>query len=256
MQITKLLSILIISSFVFIGCSNDDDNTILETNQSPNKRPLGTSANDLLSDSTYKGLTIEIVSVQGFEPTTVAINSFRKFLEDRLFKPDGITINQRSITSSNLSPFTIEEINQIEGITRTQFNEGDEITVYVYFADGSNEQDTSTKVTLGTAYLNTSMVVYEGALRNLANNPNAPMLSSIEGATLIHEFAHLLGLVNTGTPIQSAHEDSESKGHCNVQSCLMEAAIEFGSGMMDVLGDGIPELDSQCIADLKANGGK
>ncbi|MDH7444937.1 hypothetical protein [Aquimarina sp. 2201CG14-23] len=256
MQFTKLLSILLFTSILLVGCSNDDDNTPIETNQSPNKQPLGNAANDLLSDINFKGLTIEIVSVQGFEPTTTAVNTFRNFLEDRLFKPDGITINQRSVSSSNLAPFNIQEISQIETTTRTQFNEGDEITVYVYFADGSNEEDTNTKVTLGTAYLNTSMVIYENTLRNLSNNVNAPMLSTIEAATLNHEFAHLLGLVNIGTTLQSQHEDTASRGHCNVQSCLMEAAIEFGSGMMDMLGNGVPELDTQCIADLQANGGR
>jgi len=255
MQITKLFSILIISSFILASCSNDDDTPIL-SNQSANKRPLGTSSNDLLSDTIYKRLTIEMVSVQGFEPTITAINTFKSFLENRLFKPDGIIINQRSIASSKLSPFSIEEVKQIEDINRQRFNKEGEITVYIYFADGGNENDSNTNITLGTAYLNTSIVIYQGTLRKLASNPNAPLLSSIEGATLIHEFAHLLGLVNIGTPLQSEHEDSNSKGHCNIQGCLMEAAIEFGSGMMDILGNGIPKLDPQCLADLKANGGR
>ncbi|KAA1242417.1 hypothetical protein [Aquimarina sp. RZ0] len=254
MQLTKLFSILIISSLFLVGCSNDDDITAIDAN----KQPLGSrnSSNNLLSDLNFKGLTIEIVSVQGFEPTITAINEFRTFLENRLFKPNGITINQRSVASSNLAPFNIEEIKNIETTNRVQFNDGDEITVYIYFADGSNEKDTNTKVTLGTAYLNTSIVIYEKTLRALSNRPNSPMLSSIETATLNHEFAHLLGLVNIGTPLQSQHEDTISKGHCNVKNCLMEAAIEFESGMMDILGSGIPKLDPLCIADLRANGGK
>ena len=63
-------------------------------------------------------------------------------------------------------------------------------------------------------------------------------------------------MVNLGTPLQSAHEDEESSGHCNVPACLMEAAIEFETGMMGMLGDGVPVLDPQCIADLQANGGR
>jgi hypothetical protein len=35
----------------------------------------------------------------------------------------------------------------------------------------------------------------------------------------------------------------------------METAIEFGNGMMDIIS-GVPKLDAQCIADLRANGGK
>ena len=256
MQITKILSILIISSLFLVSCSNDDDNAVNQSGNTDNLQSLGTSANDLLSDSSFKGLTVEIVSVEGFEPTPTAVGIFRNFLEERVFKPDGITINQRSIPSSGLAPFNIEEIRRIETTARTQFNEGDEITIYIYFADGSNEDDGDNRFTLGTAYLNTSVVIYEQTLRNLGSSPRAPMLSTIEAATLNHEFAHLIGLVNLGTPLQSEHEDEESSGHCNVQGCLMEAAIEFETGMMGMLGDGVPALDPLCIADLQANGGR
>ncbi len=258
MQITKFLSYLLISSFILVGCSNDDDNSPFDNNpsQTANRQPLGSSANDLLSDTNFKSITIEMIAVQGFEPTTTAVNNFRQFLEDRLFKPDGIIINQRTVSSSSKAPFNIEEIAEIENDTRTLFNAGDDITVYVYFADGSKEDDTNEQVTLGSAYLNTSMVIYEGTLRRLGGSrPGAPSLSTIETAALNHEFAHLLGLVNLGTPLQSQHEDSDSNGHCNVQSCLMEAAIEFSSGIMG-MGDAVPELDALCIADLQANGGR
>ncbi len=263
MQITKFLGYLFISSFILIGCSSDDDqDTGTPTNSllpSSNRQPLGTSANDLLSDTNFNSITIEMVSVAGFQPSITTVNAFRNFLEERLFKPGGITINQRTVPSSNKAPFTIEEIVDIENDVRTLFNQDDTITVYVYFADGSREDDTDEKVTLGSAYLNTSMVIYEGTLRRLSTRPGTPLLSTIETATLNHEFAHLMGLVNIGTTLQSEHEDTdengEGNGHCNVASCLMEAAIEFGSGMM-TMGDIIPELDPQCIADLQANGGR
>jgi len=261
-QILKFFSYLFLSSFIFISCSNDDDSTPVNNNsasRTANLRPLGSSANDLLSATNFNSLSIEIVSVQGFEPSSAAINGLKEFLERRIFKPDGITITQRTVASSGTAPFSIEEIRTIESTTRTLFNEGDDIAVYIYFADGSNDIDTNEQVTLGTAYLNTSMVIYEGTLRRLSTRPTAPSLTTIETATLNHEFAHLFGLVNIGTPIQSPHEDTDDEGnpngHCNVSSCLMEAAIEFGSGMMS-MGEEIPQLDAQCIADLRANGGR
>ncbi len=256
MQITKLLSYLLISSLILVGCSDDDSPFDNNPEQAGNRQPLGSSANDILSDNNFKSITIEMVSVQGFEPTAVAVNNFRQFLEDRLFKPDGITINQRTVSSSSKAPFNIEEIAEIENDTRTLFNAGDDITVYIYFADGSKEDDTNEQVTLGSAYLNTSVVIYEGTLRRLGGSrPGAPSLSIIETAALNHEFAHLIGLVNIGTPLQSQHEDPESNGHCNVSSCLMESAIEFSVGIMG-MGNEVPKLDALCIADLQANGGR
>ncbi|WP_241507275.1 hypothetical protein [Aquimarina sediminis] len=255
MHVIKLTGYLLIFSFILIGCSDSDDDTpITDALQVGNKRPLGTSANDLLSDTNFNSLTIEIVSVQGYEPTTTTITGFKQFLQERLFKPDGIIITQRTLPSSNKRPFTIDEIIEIENNTRTLFNQEDDITVYIYFADGSKEDDTNEKVTLGSAYLNTSIVIYENTLRKLSIKPNSPSLATIEIATLNHEFSHLLGLVNIGTALQSEHEDSDSKGHCNTPGCLMEAAIEFGGGMG--IGNGVPKLDPQCIADLQANGGR
>ncbi|GAA4279157.1 hypothetical protein [Aquimarina mytili] len=257
MQLLKFLGYLFISSFILVSCSDDDDTTPVNNDASrvANLRPLGSSANDLLSATNFNSLSIEIVSVQGFEPSAAAISGFREFLQARLFKPDGITITQRTVTSSNNAPFTIEEIGDIENETRSLFNEEDDIAVYIYFADGGKEDDTEEQVTLGSAYLNTSIVIYEGTLRRLSTRPTAPALSTIEIATLNHEFAHLLGLVNIGTPLQSQHEDEDAEGHCNVPTCLMEASIEFGSGMMG-MGETIPELDPLCITDLQANGGR
>ncbi len=258
MQILKFLSIILLSSFILVGCSNDDDsndNTINSVLPSSNRQPLGSSANDLLSTTKFNSLTIEMVSVQGFEPTTTAVNAFRQFLEERLFKPDGIIINQRSIPSSNNAPFDIDEIVAIENDQRTLFNVEDDIAVYIYFADGAKEGDTNTEVTLGSAYLNTSIVIYEGTLRRLSLRQNSPSINTIETATLNHEFSHLMGLVNLGTSLQSDHEDTDAPNHCNVPTCLMEAAIQFGSGMMG-MGDVIPQLDPLCIADLQANGGR
>ncbi|MBP2832206.1 hypothetical protein J8281_08390 [Aquimarina sp. U1-2] len=262
MQLTKLLSYLLISTFILVGCSDDDDSPINgNPDQIANNLPLGSGGtpNDLLSDTTFKSLTIEIVAVEGFEPTSIAIENFRTFLEDRLNKPDGITINLRTVPSSNTAPFTIEEIREIEKNTRTLFNEGDDIAVYVYFADGSNENDSGEQVTLGSAYKNTSMVIYEGTLRRFSRSgPRAPSLSTIETATLHHEFSHLLGLVDLGTPQQSPHESindqNEGNNHCNVSGCLMQASIQFTSGIMGM--SEVPRLDAACIADLQANGGK
>ncbi len=262
MQITKFLGYLLIFSFFLVGCSDDDDSPINgNPDRAANNLPLGSgnTPNNLLSDTNFKSITIEMVAVQGFEPTPVAVENFKTFLEDRLHKPDGINIIQRSISSSNNAPFNTDEIREIENNTRTLFNAGDDIAVYVYFADGSNEDDSGEQVTLGSAYKNTSMVIYEGTLRRFGNSsPRAPSLSTIETATLIHEFSHLMGLVDLGTPLQSSHESVDDQGdgnnHCNVSGCLMEASIQFTSGIMGM--SEVPQLDALCIADLQANGGK
>jgi len=241
------------------SCTKDNPNDPGSggVNRTANLKSLGSSASDLLNDATYTSMNIEIVYVEGNRPTDEAISNFQSFLQARIYKPDGIEINLRSANSSGKSPFTIEEIVEIEKEERTAYNVGDEIAVWIYFADGSNEKDTNEKFVLGSAFRNTSMVIYEKTIRAFASRTGAPSRATIEAATLNHEFSHLFGLVDLGTPPVTDHKDPENEGHCIIEGCLMRASIEFGSGVVNVIdGSGIPELGDACIEDLQFAGGR
>ncbi|MDO1499846.1 membrane metalloprotease [Winogradskyella maritima] len=254
----RFLSFLCIA-FLIISCSEDDSSN--PTNSGPdvtaNQQALGSSSLDLLSDDEFTSMVVELVYVEGFEPTQTAINNFKTFLEDRTHKPDGIVIESRSIPSPGFSPYTTAEIVDIENDNRTKFNNGSQIAVWAFFADGNAEGDTSNQFTLGTAYRNTSFVIYENTIQDLSGGLSQPSQSVLETAVIHHEFAHIFGLVNIDLPMQTPHEDADSDRHCNVDGCLMQANAETGSGMMGTVSGGtIPTLDDLCIADLQANGGK
>ena len=257
-KIKRLLFILASFSFV-ISCTTDNpgDSDNGGIDRSANLKSLGTSAADLLSDATYTSMNIEIVYVEGNKPTDEGISHFKDFLQSRVYKPDGIQITLRSVNSSGKAPFIIDEIVEIEREERTAYNVGDEIAVWIYFADGSNEKDTDEKFVLGSAFRNTSMVIYEKTIRDFANRSGAPKKATIEAATLNHEFSHLFGLVDLGTTPVSEHEDPDNEGHCITDKCLMRASIEFGSGVVDVIDNsGVPQLDQACMDDLQSVGGK
>lgn len=258
LRIKNLLLFILIAGFT-ISCSRDSNEEPGSggVDRTANLKSLGSSASDLLSDVMFTSMNIEIVYVEGNRPTDEGINLFRKFLERRIFKPDGIQINLRAVNSSGKAPFSIEEIVDIEKKERTAYNVGDEIAVWIYFADGSNEKDTNEKFVLGSAFRNTSMVIYERTIREFASRAGAPDRATIEAATLNHEFGHLFGLVDLGTEPVTDHEDPENEGHCVVEGCLMRASIEFGSGVVNVIdGGGIPNLDDACMQDLQSVGGK
>ncbi|WBL24838.1 hypothetical protein [Zunongwangia sp. HGR-M22] len=245
---------------ILSSCSSDSNSDAVDDlpviDKTLNQRGLGESAHDLLSDDKYTSMNIEVLYVNGFQPTTAAMENFKSFLEERTFKPDGITISYQEVESSGLSPFEIEEVYDIEKEKRSFYSVGDEISVYIYFADGSNEGDTDKRFILGSAYRNTSMVIYGETIDKFAARVNAPSKSVIETAVLNHEFGHLFGLVNVGTELQSDHEDEENNGHCTEENCLMRASLEFGSGIIDQVRGTPPEMGPKCIADLRANGGK
>ena len=251
--ITSLVALIILQA-----CSKDETSEGQNgINKIVNKQITGSSANDILSDSKFKSIVIELAYIEGYEPTASAVDYFENFINTTSYKPGGITILKRSIPSLGNTEYSIEEIADIEEANRTKYNIGDQIAIWAFFTDGKSDKDNSESAVLGTAYRNTSFVIFEETLRNFSNGPFEPDRNLLEATVINHEFGHLLGLVNFGSDMQTPHEDTEHQRHCNVESCLMYwEAVSRGS-FFNIMNTNAPlQLDSQCIADLQANGGK
>lgn len=255
----KIITILAVGFVLFISCSKDDDSIVDPdaVNPNTNKQTTGSSSNDLLSDKKFKSMIVEVVYVEGFEPSVTAINNFIAFIDARTYKPNGISVIKRAIASPGNAPYTYQEIAVIEDANRTKYNTSNQIAVWAFFADGKSESDTSTSVTLGGAYRNTSFVIYEQTVQGLSDSPFELNRTILETTIISHEFGHILGLTNLGATLQSNHEDTAHPKHCNVETCLMYWSSETGNGIGNMVSGGtVPQLDTQCIADLQANGGK
>jgi predicted Zn-dependent protease len=249
----KIVAILAIGVFLFVSCSKEDDFSGTAVNPNTNKQTTGSSSNDLLSDKKFKSMIIEVVFVDGFEPSATAINNFVSFLGARTYKPNGITVIKRAIPSPGKATFSVQEIVALEDANRTKYNTSDQIAVWCLFLDGKSVIDTSTSVIIGEAYRNTSFVIFEKTIQSLSDSPLEPNRSLLETTVITHEFGHILGLTNLGAAMQSNHEDTTHPKHCNAASCLMYWSSETGHS---VSGGIAPQLDSQCLADLRANGGR
>ena len=260
--------------------------------KSANLLGTGDSANDLLSNDNFTDLQIEIAYVTGFRPTAASMDAFVDYIGQQTFKRN-IELIFSELDSPDEETLTLQEIAQLESENRTVYNDGNTLAVYIYFADAPSDGDDEEEnlVTLGAVYRNTSMVIYEDTIKNFASFSNFITETDIETATLNHEFGHLFGLVNLGSPAVNDHEDIEAENHCNVPGCLMRAEIQFnfnssrtslaqsaksnnvdnvksacslsGQSVLNMLensaakGQGIvPDLDPECILDLQANGGR
>lgn len=225
------------------------------TENSENKQPLGTSANELLSSDLFTSVRIEVAYPEGFRPSQTTIDSIAPFLAKRIDKPLGITIKESVITTNLEGRYDIDDIVAIEDNNRTVFNNDTELGIWLFFSDQQSDNDVGNSVVLGTAYRNTSMVIFEKTFLELANtSPTAINRTLIETSTIRHELGHILGLVNIGTPLISDHEDETNTRHCNVVDCLMffqTVTNVFNNSMFS----SIPEFDTFCIQDLQANGG-
>lgn len=253
--------LLMIGLIILSACSKGDDLISVENsiNQAANRKATGSSANDLLSDVRFTKMIIEVVYVEGFEPSQTSLNNLKSFIEQRVFKPGGISIDERAIPSPNKSKYSIKDISEIEKKHRKHYNTEDRIAVWAYFSDGKSDKDSEAAetVVLGTAYWNTSFVIYQETITNFSNSPLKPNRSLLETTVMTHEFGHIFGLTNLGSSMQIDHEDDAHPKHCDEENCLMYWKSESGAGILNMVNmSAAPKLDANCIADLRANGGK
>jgi hypothetical protein len=257
MKINSISYLLFLTILLFNSCTPEvEDPAINNTNGYLNKKNVGESARDLLSDEKYKHLEVEVQYVFGFAPSSEAIANLQSFLQQRLNKTKGISFKYSSISSPNRQVYTINDIAAIETAYRTVYTRKDTIGVYFFFADGGYSQDTENSKVLGVAFRNTSMALFEKTIHDFSDSFTEPAREDLETVVLNHEFAHILGLVNVGSPMQTLHQDDAHGHHCNNQNCLMYYTAETGGVVAKILGSGMPVLDQNCINDLKANGGK
>ncbi|WP_224483741.1 membrane metalloprotease [Robertkochia aurantiaca] len=241
-------------SLFLVGCSSETESESDKT--LANKKVTGSSSVDLLTNDKTK-LVVEIVSVENFEPSAMALEEFRSFIDRHCHKPSGIEFRYNTISSPGKDRYTIDDIVETEETHRTAFNDEETVSVFVLMLDGRSERDTDESVILGTAYRNTSFVIFQGTIKRLNPYANNTELAIAQATVINHEFSHLLGLVNLGTPMVTVHEDEENKNHCQTENCLMNYKADAGISIGNLTRpSSVPELDAFCLEDLRALGGK
>jgi hypothetical protein len=235
---------------LFIGCTKDDEKPSIATLNST------ITPADFLSGQKYNALTIEVKYVEGFAPSAISLDNLKSFLQARLNKPSGITFLQSSVASPGKATITFTDIQNLEKTNRSLAVNGKTLVAYIYFADADYSENTDTTKVLGAAYGKSSMIIFEKTIKSLSGGIGKPSATLLESIVLEHEFGHLLGLVNNGTAMQTPHQDLANGKHCTRTDCLMNYKTESSRMITNLSGGDIPSLDANCLADLKANGGK
>jgi len=245
--ITRRLFVSLLIVALAIACDKEDD---------PASQDDSVSPVDFLAGTDYTSLRVEIAYVEGFQPTDATVQNLLNFLSARLNKPAGIDLVQHRVASSGATSITADLLRQIESEQRINHTNGSNITAYFYFADADYAGNSGSSKTLGVAYGHSSMAVFEKSVREFAGGVGEPSVTTLESTVILHEFAHVLGLVNTGTPLVAQHHDAAHGGHCTNEDCLMYYLAETSGIAGNLFGGAVPGLDANCLADLKANGGK
>ncbi len=251
---SKIFSFLLLLT-VLLACSEDRDARDPLIGPDATRFGVGQFANQLLSDNRFTRLEIEILYMEGYRPTNQMIGGMQEFLENRINKPEGIQIRDREIPGKGQSVYTVDEIRDLEREYRTLFNEGNTVTIFMIILDGNLSLEDEETFAIGAAYQNTSMVLFGPRIHQNTGGFRRPSRAMLETTVALHELGHLLGLVNNGTDMVHDHEDEESEKHCDNEECLMFWQVET-SGLFGFLGNTIPQLDENCLKDLRANGGR
>lgn len=224
---------------------------------------VGSWAHRFLAAGPYSKLRIVVDYAPGEQPTQSALDTLSQKLSARLNKPGGIqVVIGKQLNTGGRTVYSAADSVAVEQANRLEFASGDTAVMYIAYVNGHSDQDNSNGAVLAWAYDGTAVAVFKDTI-----DSNASFLvpaSEIEGAVLVHEVGHLLGLVDTGSPMVTPHEDVDADagtghpGHCTVQDCVMYWALDTSNVIQLVgnLGHLPTDYDSNCAADLKANGGK
>ena len=251
----KMNATILIASFLLfaiVGCKKSDKISNLPSINNENNKAVGASANDLLSASKYSSVIVEIQYMPGFQPDGASVNNLVNFINSLLNKPGGVSVIQTQIASAGKTVLTLNDIATIEKNNRTVYTSGSQLGVYFLFTDGNYSEGN----VLGLAYRNTSMSLLGKTIHDNSGGIGQASRTKVVSTVLEHEFAHILGLVDIGSAMQTNHKDAAHGNHCNNTNCLMYYASETTDILGILITGNIPALDANCKADLTANGGK
>ncbi len=231
-----LLHIIVISN---AGCFESDNPPV-----------LGDYAKHYLQDSKYTRLIVEIDYVDGYAPSNVALDTLESRIKSYCDKEEVLILQKRFSTSK--SSYSEDDIKNLEDEQRDYHNKGSDVVAYVLYLNGAYQKDDDV---LGLAYGPSSIAIFKEKIDSI----NIPFWATslvdhtdYEKSVLVHEFGHLLALVNIGYESEINHESSYTH-HCVHDDCVMYHSVETVSIITLITQDEpIPPSDfcTDCRDDL------
>ena len=211
-----LLSCLMLS-IPMAGCASDIETILGESWGVPGGLALA-----CLRDDAYRELVIEIDHAPGYNPESSTVSLLKERLGQVCDKPDGIRIELNEMSFAETS--TGRQIRFVKlHMRRWTLHPNIRSTLACHHARRKYSDDS----VLGVAVDASTIALFSDSIDDATSIFN-PRISAedIENSVMVHEFGHLLGLVNLVYTSPADHEDSEHPGHSNNEDSVMYWAVE------------------------------
>lgn len=213
---------------------------------------LGDYAKYYLQGSKYTNIIIEIDYVEGYAPSPQALSCLRNTINQFCDKQN--VQEEKKGFSSSESSYSDEDIRNLEDEHRDRQKSGDSIVLYILYLNGKYSKDEDV---LGVAYGPSSIVIFKERIYEIEIPWWAASFidhTDYEKSVVVHEFGHLLALVNIGYISDRTHESSYEH-HCIHEECVMYYAIETMS-ILDLISREDPEPPYEFCSDCQHDLGK
>lgn len=199
-------------------------------------------------------LIFEVDVQEGVAPSQAALDHLTAVAGGVVDKPGGIRLAGGNTFASDRTEWTRDALREVTAANRSQFSSGDAVVVYVLYVRGGFFRDGGQTGSIGVAYSASEFVVFPQRWQSLTNGLLGGS-DAIERAVLVHEFGHLLGLVNLTYQSPIDHEDPDNPGHSSNRGSVMYWAIESDAIAQVFNGpppDRFDDADRQDLEGLKS----
>jgi hypothetical protein len=218
--------------------------------ESSDEKVLGDNAKGYLQDRKYKRLIVEIDYVSGFFPTSEVLDTLKNRINFYCDK-DQVLIFKDEIPKTQ-SSYSLDDIKKLEKEHRDYRTSDSDIVAYFLYLNGFYSEDSNV---LGIAYSVSAIAIFKEKIYGI----NIPIWAAnqvnhvdYERSVVVHEFGHLLALVNIGYESDRNHEDTR-ENHCIHKDCVMYYSIETAS-IIDLITQDDPkppsDFGNDCRYDL------
>lgn len=204
---------------------------------------------DYIVDDDYDEWVIEIDYVQGHRPHADAVSLLETRME-ALVRKD-VTVQVDDAIPSGRDTWSDGAIRSLSGERQDRDHGDGTVVTHVLYLDGTYTEGRVLGITYGDKELVAMFHETIGGSANLVFSAR-----QIERAVLVHEFGHVVGLVDSGTAMASDHEDPDHQGHSDNRQSVMYWAVET-TDITQIFTGGIPtEFDGADRADVCQAGGR